>query len=92
MVFKSQSFHEIPPQAEMDNPTNAVLEADVADALGRAGQVDATRISVTMDGAVVTLEGFVGSRAEIETAGEIAERVEGVRAVNNRLGIQAAAV
>ena len=92
MVFKPQTFHESPPQSEMDNPTDAVVEASVAEALGRAGLVDASRVSVTMTGAVVTLDGFVGSRSEVETAGEVARRVEGVKAVNNRLGIQAAAV
>jgi osmotically-inducible protein OsmY len=92
MVFKPQTFHENPPQAEMDNPTDAVLEADVAEALARAGVVDASRVSVTMTGAVVTLNGFVGSRSEVEAAGEVAERVDGVKAVNNRLGIQAAQV
>jgi osmotically-inducible protein OsmY len=68
MVFKPQTFHEIPPQAEMDNPTDARLEADVAEALARAGLVDASRVSVTTSGAVVTLDGLVGSHREVETA------------------------
>ena len=55
MVFKPQTFHEIPPQVEIDDPTDAVLEADVAAALGRAGLVDASRVIVTTTGAVVTL-------------------------------------
>lgn len=92
MVFKPQTFHEIPSQAEMDNPTDATLEADVAEALGRAGLVDASRVSVTTNGAIVTLDGFVGSRSEVETAGEVAGRVEGIKRVDNRLQIQAAAV
>ena len=90
MVFKPQTFHEIPPQAEMDNPTRALVEADVADALGRAGTLDASRVTVIMHGDVVTLDGFVSTRSEIDTAGEVAGRVEGVRRVDNRLQIQTA--
>ena len=90
MVFKPQTFHEIPPQAEMDNPTGALVEADVAEALGRAGTLDASRVSVIMRGNVVTLEGFVSTRSEVDTAGEVAGRVEGVRRVDNRLQIQTA--
>ena len=92
MVFKPQTFHEIPPQVEIDDPTDAVLEADVAAALGRAGLVDASRVIVTTMGAVVTLDGFVGSLFEVETAGEIAARVEGVKDVDNRLQVQSVIV
>ena len=92
MVFKPQTFHEVPPQVEIDNPTDAVLEADVAEALGRAGLVDASRISVTVKGVAATLDGFVGSRTEIETAEEVARRIKGVDHVDNRLQVQAAAV
>ena len=92
MVFKPQTFHEVPPQVEMDNPTDATLEADVAEALGRAGLIDASRVGVTAAGAVVTLDGFVGSQFEVETAGEIAARVEGVRDVDNRLLVHRAIV
>lgn len=92
MVSKPQTFHEIPPQVEIENPIHAVLEADVAGALGRAGLVDASRISVTATGAVITLDGFVGSRFEVETAGEIAGKVEGVRDVDNRLLVHIAIV
>ena len=92
MVFKPQTFHEIPPQVELDNPTDAKLEAAVAEALGRTGLVDATRVGVTTKGAVVTLEGFVGSRLEVETAGEVAACVQGISSVDNRLQVQAAQV
>lgn len=92
MVLKPQTFHEIPPQIEIDNPTDASLEAEVAGALGRAGLVDASRVGVTASGAVVTLDGFVGSRFEVEAAGEIAARVEGVKEVDNRLLVHSAIV
>ena len=90
MVFKPQTFHELPPQAELDDPTHALLEAEVADALGRAGALDASRITVVTRGGVVTLDGFVGSRSEVDIAGEAAGRVEGVGRVDNRIQMQAA--
>jgi osmotically-inducible protein OsmY len=92
MVFKPQTFHEVPPQVEIENPTDALLEADVAEALGRAGLVDASRVGVTARGSVITLDGFVGSRFEVETAGEIAARVEGVKEVDNRLLVHSAII
>lgn len=92
MVFKPQTFHELPPQAEMDDPMDAVLEADVAEALARAGALDASRIDVTIHGAAACLEGFVGSRSEVDVAGEIAGQVDGVKVVDNRLMVQAAVV
>ncbi|MBX9454864.1 MAG: BON domain-containing protein [Rhizobium sp.] len=92
MVFKPQTFHVLPPQAEMDDPMDAVLEADVAEALARAGALDASRIDVTIRGAAACLEGFVGSRSEVDVAGEIAGQVDGVKVVDNRLMVQAAVV
>jgi len=89
MVFKPQTFHEFPPQAEMDDPTSSLLEADVAGALARAGAVDASRVEVTAARGTVTLEGFVGSLPEIDTAGEVAASVEGVTVIDNRLLVEA---
>lgn len=90
MVFKPQTFHEIPPQAELDDPTAALVEADVAEALSRAGTLDASRVTVTMRDGVITLDGFVSTRSEVDTAGEAAGRVEGVSRIDNRLLIQTA--
>jgi osmotically-inducible protein OsmY len=92
MIFKPQTFHQIPPQIELDNTADAQLEVAVADALGRAGLVDATRVSVTTRDAVVILDGFVGSPLEVEAAGEVAARVEGISRVDNRLQVQGAVV
>ncbi|MBX7106817.1 MAG: BON domain-containing protein [Gemmataceae bacterium] len=88
MVFKPQTFHEIPPQSEMDDPTEAVLESDIAAALARAGFIDSSRISVAVTGDRVVLSGDVGSEAEIAAATEVARAVEGVGAVENRLAVQ----
>lgn len=85
MVFKPQTFHETPPQVEIDDPTAAALEARVAEALARAGAVDASAVEVTAADGVVTLTGTVGTPREIETITEVASRVAGVEAVENRV-------
>ena len=85
MVFKPQTFHEVPPQAEIDNPTQAGLEARVAEALARAGAADASQVEVTVEGSIVTLTGQVGTAPEIGTVGEVAARVHGVGSVENRV-------
>jgi len=85
MVFKPQTFHEVPPQAEIDNPTQAGLEARVAEALARAGGADASQVEVTVEGSIVTLTGQVGTAPEIGTVGEVAARVSGVGSVENRV-------
>lgn len=92
MVFKPQTVHEVPPQAELDDPADATLEVDVAEALARAGMIDASRVTVTPRREMVTLDGFVGSRSEVDMAGEVAGRVEGVKGVDNRLLVQTAPV
>lgn len=85
MVFKPQTFHENPPQVELDDPTAAALEARVAEALARAGAVDASEVEVTVANGLVTLAGMVGTPHEVETVGEVAARVTGVEAVENRV-------
>jgi len=85
MVFKPQTFHEVPPQAEIDNPTQAGLEARVAEALARVGSADASQVNVTVDGSIVTLTGQVGTAVEIGTVGDAAAGVSGVRSVENRV-------
>jgi osmotically-inducible protein OsmY len=85
MVFKPQTFHEVPPQAEIDNPTQAGLEARVAEALARAGSADASQVEVTVRGSVVTLTGTVATPAEIGTVAAVASSVPGVESVSNRV-------
>jgi osmotically-inducible protein OsmY len=85
MVFKPQTFHEVPPQVEIDNPTQAGLEARVAEALARAGGADASQVEVTVEGTVVTLTGQVGTTAEIQTVTAIAASVPGVGSVENHV-------
>lgn len=83
MVFKPQTFHETPPQAELDHPTEADLEARVAEALARTGTSDASQVEATVEGPVVTLTGFVGTIEEVDAVAEVARRVPGVGIVKN---------
>lgn len=92
MVFKPQTFHEVLPQSELDDPTDAHLEAEVAGHLARAAQIDATRVTVTARGDTITLSGVVGSRSEAEATVEAASQVAGVTMVENLLSVQDAAV
>jgi osmotically-inducible protein OsmY len=85
MVFKPQTFHHEPPQAEIDDPTEAALEARVAEALARVGSADASQVAVTVAGGVVTLTGNVGFPREVDTIAEAAARIPGVEAVDNRV-------
>ena len=85
MVFKPQTFHDAPPQAEIDNPTEAALEAHVAEALARAGTADASQVDVTVRGSVATLTGTVATSPEIGIVAEVAARVPGVASVDNHV-------
>jgi osmotically-inducible protein OsmY len=92
MVFKPRTSHDIqmPRQVDPEGADSALLRAEVTDALHRAGYLDARRVSVVVHGRSVTLEGFVATRSEVDTAGEVAGRVAGVRRVDNRLNMQPA--
>lgn len=66
------------------------IREDVCDRLTDDPYVDATRIEVTVQGGEVTLGGAVDRREDKRRAEDIAERVSGVRDVNNRLRVGAA--
>lgn len=63
---------------------------DANEALTWAGEVDASQIQVTVDGAEVTLEGTVDSRRAKRAAEDAVEEVRGVRDVHNRLRVEEA--
>lgn len=63
-----------------------ILE-DVNEALTRHPHVDATDVVVSVDGGEVTLSGQVEDRRQKRLAERVAERVEGVRDVHNRIRI-----
>ncbi|CAD7039652.1 BON domain-containing protein [Pseudorhizobium endolithicum] len=85
MVFKHQSFHEIPPTVESEFPPAATLEGAVADSLAAAGGIDATGVQVVVEGNTVVLTGSVMDEKEIARAEEIARSVDGVGDVRNEI-------
>jgi len=70
--------------------TDHDLKQHVENALDWEPSVDATDIGVSVDEAVVTLRGNVGSYAEKVTAERVALRVYGVKAVANDLAVHLA--
>lgn len=76
------------PPAEMDM-TDAAITARVKTALLADEEVKGLRIDVDTDEGSVTLEGALGSDAQVKRAVEVARGVEGVREVVNRLSVKA---
>jgi hypothetical protein len=75
MVFKPQTFHgnDI---FNLDEANPAIAdERRVADALGRAGSLDASNVSVVAVGSTIVLQGTVALPEEVAEAGEIASHV-----------------
>ena len=64
---------------------NEALVMRVRHALEDAGRIDAAGIDVVVSDGVVSLWGTAGSKAELQRAGEVAQRVDGVKSVDNRL-------
>lgn len=63
------------------------IREDVCDRLTDDPYVDATHVEVSVQGGEVTLAGSVDRREDKRRAEDIAERVSGVREVNNRLRV-----
>ena len=86
MVFKPQTFYGKEPDiAEVDVTPDAAVAARVDDALARAGDLEATNISVTAVGTRIVLQGTVAYPEEVAIAKDIASRVSGVASVENLL-------
>jgi osmotically-inducible protein OsmY len=64
------------------------LEHSVSAELYRDPRVDSTEIAVSVHDAVVTLRGTVGSLGAKRAAGNLAERVAGVRSVHTELEVR----
>ena len=69
--------------------TDSEIRHDVQHALDRETIIDASRIAVAVDGAVVTLHGEVRTHFEKHDAERVALRVYGVQAVANDLVVRA---
>jgi len=85
MVFKAATFHGDEPEVETEHSTRATLETAVANALAVAGGIDACDVEVRAHGQEITLDGSVGTPQEIARATVVAEAVDGVRVVRNRI-------
>ena len=72
--------------------TDEVLERNVIDELLWDPQIDGGAIAVSADAGIVTLRGTVGSFRHKREAKRAAERVYGVRNVNNKLDAENIAV
>ncbi|THF47329.1 BON domain-containing protein [Allorhizobium terrae] len=88
MVHKRAMFHARPPESEVLNPTQASLEEKVATLLASAGSIDASYVTVTASGSVITLLGAVQTPEEIDRSVELALGVEGVKDVRCELVLQ----
>lgn len=66
------------------------VQREIASALYRSAELDATNIDVSVHGREVLLTGTVGSWREREAAEQAASHVAGITSVDNRLGIRAA--
>lgn len=86
---------DTPPKAASDKPVGQVMAdsaitAKVKTSLLADTQAKGTQINVDTSNGVVTLTGEVDSQDQIWQAGKIAQNVEGVRSVNNRLVVRVA--
>jgi osmotically-inducible protein OsmY len=70
--------------------TDKELQRDVLDELAWEPSVDAAEIGVSVENGVVILNGVVKSLNEKWTAERVAQRVDGVRAVTDELGVKLA--
>ena len=68
--------------------TNKTLERHVTDELWWDPKIESEAIAVSADDGIVTLRGTVGSFRQKREAKRAAERVYGVRNVNNRLDVR----
>lgn len=74
----------INPERQIDD---AILSANVRDALNADADLRRHEIVVNANGGMVTLHGRVSSNSERARAGTIAERVDGVTTVVNELRV-----
>jgi osmotically-inducible protein OsmY len=81
MVFKPQQFHEENPLIAEEFPAEATLEQRVAEALAVSEGLDATELTVVVQGKEIFLGGHIGSRVELDRAVEVALSVPGVEKV-----------
>jgi len=88
MVFKPQTFYGNEPNTiEPEKTSEAAIETRVAEALARAGDLDAADVAVTSVGSTIVLSGTVAFPEEVAIAEDIASRIPGVDAVDNQISV-----
>jgi osmotically-inducible protein OsmY len=89
MVFKPQTFYgDEPNTVEPEKTPGAAIESRVAEALARAGDIDAADVSVTsVAGGTIVLSGTVAFPEEVAIAEDIASRIAGVVTVDNQISV-----
>jgi Flp pilus assembly secretin CpaC len=79
MVYKPQTFHGV----DVNENASAFNETAVAEALARAGTLDASNVSVTSVGETLVLQGTVSYPQEVAEAGDIAARTASGSRIEN---------
>src|SRR4051812_210676 len=88
MVFKPQTFYGNEPNTiEPEKTSGAAIETRVAEALARAGDLDAADVAVTAVGNTIVLSGTVAFPEEVAIAEDIASRIPGIDAVDNQISV-----
>jgi osmotically-inducible protein OsmY len=77
--------------AVKERPTTEQVKSAIEEALKRSAELDASRVTVEVEGDKVILKGTVRSWFEREEAERAAWRAPGVRSVDNRITINTAA-
>jgi osmotically-inducible protein OsmY len=80
------------PKSPEQRLTDADTAAEVQAALAADQDLFARDIVVSVQDGVVSLSGFAWSDDDIQKAGRIAGSIEGVKAVNNQIGLESAQV
>jgi hypothetical protein len=77
----------VPQLVQVEVDPNEALAIRVRRALEAAGTVEAAAIDIIAADGLISLWGTAGSKGELERAAELAAKVDGVKAVENRLVI-----
>lgn len=80
------------PRSPVQRAADADTAAEVQAALAADQDLFARDIVVSVQDGVVNLSGFAWSDDDIQTAGHIAGSIEGVKGVNNQIGLESAQV
>nr|WP_236655084.1 BON domain-containing protein [Burkholderia pyrrocinia] len=75
------------PTAKETRKANRALKRQVYAALAKHKEIEAGNISIVAKDGAVTLNGTVTDASQIDTVGEVARNVRGVKSVTNRLSV-----